>query len=90
MPGDNLGEGRGRGVPDHGEEWGTDVERAVQVVPNRVADFRRMFTEIVGADRRATGMRSPGKVLKALYKLCENLERAKGFEPSTPTLARSG
>ncbi len=49
MPGDNLGEGRGRGVPDHGEEWGTDVERAVQVVPNRVADFRRMFTEIVGA-----------------------------------------
>jgi hypothetical protein len=33
--------------------------------------------------------RGPLKRLNALQRLAESLERAKGFEPSTPTLARS-
>jgi hypothetical protein len=46
-----------------------------------------MFTPIVGADRCPDRASNPGKTLETLYKLSDKVERAKGFEPSTPTLA---
>ncbi len=86
-PGDNLGEGRGKGVPDHGEDW----EQTSSALPNWCPTVPRIFEEC-SPESSARTVAPPGhgsrQALKSNMQIVRENGAGEGIRTLDPNLGK--